>query len=142
MTIPFGPQLIGQTEKALGALLHRFLEGSGLDERQWVTLRLADQLQAADAAELASSVSQRAHFPDAAGIVAGLTERGLLADGRLTPAAGEMVTGVQARIDGGEQTPPIWDDLDPDDVEATTRILNLVLDRAQQNLAGGARPGA
>jgi hypothetical protein len=44
MSIPFGSQLIGQTEKALVALLRRSLEGTGLSEPQWVTLRVADQL--------------------------------------------------------------------------------------------------
>jgi len=44
MPTPFGPQLIGETEKTLGALLRRFLEGTGLSEPQWVTLRLADRL--------------------------------------------------------------------------------------------------
>ena len=43
MTATFGPQLIGQTEKTLQALLRRALAGTGLDERQWVALRLADQ---------------------------------------------------------------------------------------------------
>jgi hypothetical protein len=30
MSTPFGPQLIGETEKTLNALLRRFLEGTGL----------------------------------------------------------------------------------------------------------------
>ena len=33
MSTPFSPQLIGQTQKALGALLRRFLEGTGLTHR-------------------------------------------------------------------------------------------------------------
>ena len=43
MSTPFGPQLIGETEKTLNALLLRHLDGTGLTEPQWVTLRLADQ---------------------------------------------------------------------------------------------------
>ena len=42
MSIPFGPQLVGQTEKTLNALLRGFLDGTGLTEPQWVTLRVAD----------------------------------------------------------------------------------------------------
>ena len=42
MSTPFGPQLIGETEKTLNALLRRYLEASDLTEPQWVTLRLAD----------------------------------------------------------------------------------------------------
>jgi hypothetical protein len=41
MPTTFGPQLIGETEKTLNALLRLFLEGTGLTESQWVTLRLA-----------------------------------------------------------------------------------------------------
>lgn len=40
--IPFGPQLIGRTEKALNALLDRELSGTGLTEPQWVALTLAN----------------------------------------------------------------------------------------------------
>jgi hypothetical protein len=44
MSTSFGPQLIGETEKTLNALLRRFLDSTGLTEPQWVTLRLAGQL--------------------------------------------------------------------------------------------------
>ena len=37
----FTPQLIGQTEKTLNAILARRLAGAGLTEPQWVTLTLA-----------------------------------------------------------------------------------------------------
>ena len=40
-TPTFGTQIIGQTEKALNALLDRHLAGSGLTEPQWVTLTIA-----------------------------------------------------------------------------------------------------
>lgn len=43
-TVPFGPVLVGQTEKTLQALLRRTLAGTGLSEPQWVTLRLAHML--------------------------------------------------------------------------------------------------
>ena len=42
MPIAFGPELVGQTEKTLSALLLRSLEGTDLTEPQWVTLRLAE----------------------------------------------------------------------------------------------------
>jgi hypothetical protein len=37
----FGAQLIGQTEKALNAILDQQLAGTGLTEPQWVTLTIA-----------------------------------------------------------------------------------------------------
>jgi hypothetical protein len=42
MTAPptFGTPVIGQTEKALNAILHRQLAGTSLTEPQWVTLTL------------------------------------------------------------------------------------------------------
>jgi hypothetical protein len=40
-TATFSTQILGQTEKALGAILDRQLAGTGLTEPQWVTLSLA-----------------------------------------------------------------------------------------------------
>jgi hypothetical protein len=39
-TPTFGAQVLGQTEKALNAILARQLAGTGLTEPQWVTLTL------------------------------------------------------------------------------------------------------
>ena len=64
MIAPFGPQLIGETEKTLTALLRRFLADTGLSEPQWVTLRVAQLYGADDTEGLAATVSVRAHFPD------------------------------------------------------------------------------
>lgn len=133
-TTPFGSQLIGETEKTLNALLRRFLDGTGLTEPQWVTLRLAGLLDGTvDGDGLAAAVADRAHFADAADLVAQLTARGLLDAGRLTPAGRELVAGVQATI--ASTAGPIWNGLPPDDVEAATRVLNEVLSRARAVLA-------
>jgi hypothetical protein len=130
MSTPFGPQLIGETEKTLNALLRRFLEGTGLTEPQWVTLRLAELLDdRVDTDGLVAAVADRAHLPDAAELVGELTDRGLLDGGRLTPAGRELTTAVQTTIT--TQTAPIWDNLPTDDVAATTRVLNQVLTRAR-----------
>ena len=130
MTTPFGPQLIGETEKTLNALLHRFLEPTGLTEPEWVTLRLADVLNGAvDADGLAAAVADRAHFPDAADLVSELTTRGLLDDGRHTPAGRELTVAVQATIT--QEAAPIWHNLPAGDVAATTRVLNEVITRAR-----------
>ncbi len=60
MLTPFGPQLIGETEKTLNALLRRFLEEPGLTEPQWVTLRLAGLLdRSVDADGLVAAVADR-----------------------------------------------------------------------------------
>jgi Helix-turn-helix family len=130
MSTPFGPRLIGETEKTLNALLRRFLDGTGLAEPQWVTLRLADLLDGSvDGTGLAAAVTDRAHLPDAAALVDQLTGGGLLQDGQLTPAGRELTAAIQTSI--ATQTAPIWDNLPDDDVAATTRTLNEVITRAR-----------
>jgi hypothetical protein len=130
MSIPFGPQLLGETEKTLNALLRRALEGTGLTESLWVTLRLADLLDGTvDAPGLAAAAADRAQFSDAADLVGELNDRGLLNEGRLTDAGREMLTAVLGT--SGRLTGPIWDDLPTADVAATTRVLNEVLTRAR-----------
>ena len=133
MSTPFGPRLIGETEKTLNALLVRFLEGTGLTEPQWVVLRLADASdRSVGADDLAATVVDRAHFTDAAALVDELTTRGLLEDGRLTPAGRHLTETVLAR--SATDTAPIWADLPADDVAAATRLLNEIVSRARMVL--------
>ncbi len=134
MSVPFGPQLIGQTEKVLNAVLTEILDGR-LTEPQWVTLRLAQVLRprATTDEALARAVADRARFADAGELVRDLGAAGLVRDGRLTRKGEELVAEVQARI--AERTTPVWADLDADDVAAASRVLNLVLARARAVLA-------
>jgi hypothetical protein len=132
MSTPFGPQLIGETEKTLNALLLHHLDGTDLTEPQWVTLRVAgtgtpDGAVGTDA--LIAAVADRAHFRDASRLVGELTERGLLVDGRLTDAGRDVVAGVQAAV--ASDVGVLFGDLAADDVAATARVLNGVLDRAR-----------
>jgi hypothetical protein len=130
MSTPFGPQLIGETEKTLDALLRRCLQGTGLTEPQWVTLRIAGAVEGSvDGDALTEAVADRAHFADAAELVGALTARGLLGNGRLTDAGREVVESVQATID--RVTAPIWDGLPDDDLAAATRLLNEIISRAR-----------
>ncbi|WP_018178511.1 hypothetical protein [Jongsikchunia kroppenstedtii] len=131
MTTTFGPQLIGETEKTLNAVLLRVLEGTGLTEPQWVTLRIASQNETG--AELVELVADRAHFPEAAHLVADLTTRDLLDGQGLSAAGRELITGLQQRI--GESALPIFDGLDAGDVAATERVLNRLIDRGREALA-------
>jgi hypothetical protein len=135
MPTPFGPQLIGETEKTLNALLHRALEGTSLSEPHWVTLRITQALDgsARDAAGLAGAVRDRAHFRDAERLVDELAARDLLAGGTLTPGGRELVATIQARI--AAMAGSIWEDLPADDVAGATRVLNEVVARARAVLA-------
>ncbi len=133
MSTPFGPQLIGETEKTLNALLRRFLEPAGLSEPQWVTLRLAGQLDDhADADDLISTVADRAHFANADTLVRELNILDLLEGGRVTRAGRDLVASVQARI--STETAPIWRDLPDTEVESTTRVLTEIILRARRVL--------
>lgn len=135
MLTPFGPQLIGETEKTLNAVLRRILDGTGLTEPQWVALRLAEQLGDGDGGDcdLAVLLHDRAHFVDAPDLVSELTARGLLVDSRLTLAGRRLVNNLQARI--ATDTEAIWRDLPADDVSAATRVLNAVAARARAVIA-------
>lgn len=127
----FGPQLIGETEKNLNALLGRVLAGGDLTEPHWVSLRLTAQLDGT--ADLTTAIRERAHFANAAELVADLTARGLVLDGRLTDSGRELVEVIRGRIE--RLTSPIWDGLNAQDVETTERVLNSVVGRARAILA-------
>jgi hypothetical protein len=129
--IPFGPVLLGQTEKTLQALLRHTLAGTGLREPEWVTLRLATMVdEQLDRPGLISLVADRAKFADATAIVEVLTERGLVVEGQPTTAGRELVSNVLAASEASNGT--VWRDLPTDDVEAATRVLNEVLRRARE----------
>jgi hypothetical protein len=128
MTTPFGPQLIGETEKTLDALLRRALAGTGLDGRLWVALRVAGQ---PDGTPLRSRLADRAQFADADQLVAALEQRGLVADDAPTAAGRAMLERVLAGL--AELADPIWDGID--DADAAARALNEVLTRARAALA-------
>ena len=133
MGVPFGPQLIGQAEKALQALLLRLLDGTELTEPHWVTLRLALQADGTvDQDGLVHLVRDRARYADPDRLVAELIARGLLHDGAVTGQGRSLVAEVQARIT--ETTAPLWRDLPAADVEAATRVLTEVTARARAAL--------
>ncbi|HTW14119.1 MAG TPA: hypothetical protein VMF51_03260 [Nocardioides sp.] len=136
----FGPQLIGETEKALNALLRLLLNDAELTEPEWVTLRLAGQ--APPGVALAEHVRGRAHFPDARALVDELEGRGLVSEDRLSPAGGALVAEVQRRI--AAVTAPIWRSLDPSDVVVTERVLRTVAASAREvvtTVVSRASPG-
>lgn len=135
MPIDFGPQLIGETEKTLNAILRKVLAGR-LTEPEWVTLRisglLTEEIHSDD--DLVSHVASRAHFADASALVAGLSDSGLLERGRTTEAGRALVAIMQKRI--ADLTGPIWDDLPSSDVRAAARVLNTVVSRAREVMQG------
>ncbi|WP_242891454.1 hypothetical protein [Actinomadura litoris] len=137
----FGTALIGQTEKALNAILDRQLAGTGITEHQWVTLTLAVVGGGVvDRAELIRRVSGAIHVGEASvdERITELTGAGLLqadGDGRVqvTGEGRERWTRVRAAIVPITQT--LWGDLPDEDLAVAGRVLNIVLDRANTVLA-------
>jgi hypothetical protein len=123
MTASFGPQLIGETEKALNVLLRRALVDSGLDEQQWVTLRVASQHDG-PVGTLAARVADRAHFENAGQLVRDLEQQGFIASERPTPKGEALLREV---LSGNVN---IWQDVP--EAEAAARALLTVLDRARE----------
>jgi DNA-binding MarR family transcriptional regulator len=142
-TPTFGTPVIGQTEKALNAILGRQLAGTGLSEPQWVTLtmtlagggtvdrdqlvgRVADVLKVSEAeakariTELAAAQLLQASGDD--GSTVELTDAGQRLHGEIRTA----VTQITQRL---------WGDLPAGDLATAGRVLSTVLARANAELA-------
>ena len=138
----FSTALIGQTEKALNAILDRQLAGTGITEPQWVTLTLTVVGGGTiDRAELIRRVSGAAKFSEAsvAERITELTAAGFLRDGGdglvlVTDEGQARWTEVRTAI--GPITQGLWGDLPAEDLATVGRVLGIVLDRANAVLAG------
>lgn len=132
-TIPFGPQLIGRTEKALNALLERELSGTGVAERQWVALNLTDGALPSD--RLAARISEALRIDAAAArellaelIAAGLVHEAAARTIELTGKGRSLQRGIRSAT--ASLTEDLWGDLPDDDRATAARVLNVVLTRA------------
>ena len=138
---PFGTQIIGQTEKALNAILDRELTGTGLTEPQWVTLTIAVMSgPTVDSVALVSRVAGALKISDAQARarIDELAASGLLeANTDRAVSVTETGSSLQGRIRATvtEITQRLWGDLPPDDLRAAGRVLATVLDRANTELA-------
>jgi hypothetical protein len=142
-TIPFGPQLIGQVEKSLNAFLQRQLEGTGLDETQWVTLNLTAMSGATlDRDELVARVAGVLKTgPAAAEASVGALEALQLTDGGDLTDGGRALVG-RVRGAAGQFTQELWGDLPAEDLAVAARVLGTVLGRANALLGASAGPVA
>jgi hypothetical protein len=141
-TPAFGAQILGQTEKALNAILDRQLAGTGLTEPDWITLTLTaasggtlgrDQLESRVAGALkVSPAMARARI---AGLAAGqLLETGGGDEPQVTLTdAGRRLHG-QIRGAVTEITERMWGDLPAGDLVTAGRVLSVVLARANAEL--------
>jgi DNA-binding MarR family transcriptional regulator len=137
----FGTALIGQTEKALNAILDRQLAGTGITEPQWVTLTLTVVGGGAiDRAELIHRVSGATQFSQAsvAERITELTAAGFLCDdgdGRVQVTDEGQRRWTQVRAAIGPIAQGLWSDLPAEDLAAAGRVLSTVLGRANAVLA-------
>jgi hypothetical protein len=139
----FSPRVIGQAEKTLNAILGRQLAGTGLTEPQWVILTLAvtsggtagrEQFtrMVADALKI-SETEARAHLGDL------VTARHLQVTGEapavtVTGPARQLYSRIRAAIAGITQR--LWGDLPAEDLATAGRVLAIITDRANAELAG------
>jgi hypothetical protein len=139
---PLNPQVIGQAETALGALLGPILTESGCTFQQWVILALIEAGgSAVEREQLIARVIDARKFAaaDVAAAIAKLTADGLLnsVSGTvgLTDAGHDLHGRVRARIN--EVTSGLFD-FPAEDLATAGRVLAIITDRANAFLAGQA----
>ena len=143
-TPAFGAQILGQTEKALNAILDRQLAGTGLAEPDWITLTLTaasdgtlgrDRLASQVAGALKVSPAQaRARIDGLA--AAQLVQIGGGDEPQVTlTGAGRQLHG-QIRGAVTEITQRMWGDLPAEDLVTAGRVLSVVLARANAEVGG------
>ena len=140
------PQLIGQTENALRAILNRQLAGTGVSYPQWIALLLSatndesrDREQLAGCVARALKIDQTAaesHFQRLAS--SGLIETGTESSSPITvtPAGQRLVDHVRAQAGGITQR--LWADLPTAELAAAGRVLSTVLARAEAELSAAS----
>jgi DNA-binding MarR family transcriptional regulator len=142
----FDQRLIGQTEKTMNAILDRLLAGTGVTEPEWVTLVLTAAGGApAGRDEQASGVAGalKVDWATAEYHIQTLMTKGLAEissqDGAavtLSRSGQELVDRVRAQV--GEITHRLWGDLPAADLQIAGRVLSIVLQRAEAELACSA----
>ncbi|HMF81926.1 MAG TPA: MarR family transcriptional regulator [Acidimicrobiia bacterium] len=138
------PQIIGQAENALRALLERTLASTGLAYRHWVALSvIAGSGTPVDESELVARIEGvlKADEVAARGVIADLRaadvvqpvpdNRSLI---RLTDAGRALHRDVREAI--GPIVSGLFRDIPADDLRTAGRVLTLVTDRADEALAG------
>jgi DNA-binding MarR family transcriptional regulator len=149
-TLPFGTQLVGQTENALDALLDRELAGTELSSPQrWVTLTVVvmtggaidrDQLVSRVAGALKLSQDDAAAHVDALveSMLLGATE-GARSEVQVTDDGRELHTRIRTAV--GDITNRLWGDIPEADLAVAGRVLSTVLSRANLELSPAGERG-
>ncbi len=138
-------QLLGQTEKTLNAILDRRL-ADAVSEPQWIALVLTGNVGPSDTLDEVTARLAGALKTDtqaASDQIAQLAARGLLSPApgdrpglTLTEAGQQFVSQVQGWA--GELTQRLWGNLPDSDMEIARRVLGIVLERGEAELATGS----
>jgi len=139
--LPFGAQLIGRTEKSLGALLNGIIAGSGLSEPEYVTLRVCSDHVGDSRGTVVAQLSAvfRKGEDHAAELLERLAGAGWIgiddADTvQLTSDGRELHRRLVADTDA--LTGRLWGDLPADDLAVAAGVLGTVLRRAANEHTG------
>jgi hypothetical protein len=145
---PISTRVIGQTEKTLNAILDRQLTGTGLTEAGWLILTLAvtgDPAAGRDAFTRQIADNLKISKDSAAELMAGLIAAGHLRadDDGSAPTATASAARTHARIRGNvmEITQRLWGDLPAQDLAVAGRVLTIITERANAELAAAGMPG-
>ncbi|HTZ94064.1 MAG TPA: hypothetical protein VMB74_16860 [Streptosporangiaceae bacterium] len=138
-------QLIGQTEKALNAILDRQLAGA-ISEPQWVALVLiAGSGDSASRDQVTARLAHalKADTGTAADHLGGLLAKGLVqpvpesgSDLALTKAGHELLGRIQRQV--GEITQRLWGDLPAAEMDVTRGVLATILERTDSELSAAS----
>ena len=134
------PRAIGQAEKTLNAILARLLEGTGLTEPEWVILTLAatsgepaarDQFTRMVAGALKISDADAQARVDA---MIAAQQLQITGDGvTVTDAAVQLHRRISTATTGIIEQ--LWGDLPAADLATTGRVLAIITERANAELA-------
>jgi hypothetical protein len=136
------PRVIGQAEKTLNAILARLLEGTGLTEPEWVILTLtATSGEPAERDQFTRMVAGALKISDAdalARVDAMIAAQHLQITGEgsavtVTDAAVQLHRRISAATTGIIEQ--LWGDLPAGDLATTGRVLAIITERANAELA-------
>lgn len=133
--LPFGTQLIGRTEKSLGVLLDRVLADSGLNEPEYVAMRVCSDQAGSQRAAIEARLAAvfRKGNDHASALLDSLASAKVIesdASGsvQLTASGRSLRDGIALETDA--ITARLWGDLPAQDLDVAARVLSTVLHRA------------
>jgi hypothetical protein len=140
------PQVLGQAEKAHGALFDRIVTGTNITYHRWVALNLiVAGADGVDRDRLIAMMTGALKLDEATGreVVGELTDAQLIepaspdgSDLQLTDEGQEAYRRIRSRVD--ETIGQLYAGIPADDLATAGRVLTLITARANAELAGGS----